>query len=65
MVLRIVDEQEMVVEGALERDLEKVFRAFVNDPLVRIPMDQAREMYKKMIENTKEYLTMYDLTQIQ
>lgn len=65
MVLRIVDEQETVVEGALERDLEKVFRAFVSNPLVKIPMDQAREMFKEMLENTKEYLTMYDLSQIQ
>ena len=64
MVLRIIDEQEMVVEGAIERNLEKVFQGFVSDPLVTIPLDKARELFEEMLYNTREYLTMYDLSDI-
>lgn len=59
MVKRIVDEQELVVEAGLERNLEKAFRAFVSDPLVTIPMAEAKKLFDEMVENTKEYLTEY------
>ena len=59
LVLRILDEQELIVEAALERDLEKAFRAFVSDPLVTIPMDEARKLFDEMCDNTAAYLTDY------
>ena len=46
----------------MERNLELAFLAFANDPLVTIPLDQARKLFNEMVENTKEYLAMYDLT---
>lgn len=61
LLLRIVDEQELLVEAGLERDLEKAFKVFVHDPLVTIPMNKARELFDEMIENTKKYLSMYNL----
>lgn len=61
LLLRIIDEQEMLVEVGLERNLEKAFKVFVSDPLVTIPMDDARKLFDEMIENTKKYLTMYDI----
>ena len=59
LIARISAEQQMVLEGAFEHDLDKVFAAFCNDPLVRLPLPEARKMFDEMIENTKEYLTEY------
>ncbi len=64
LVSRICAEQELVNEGAAERNLTKLFNAFVADPLVTCSYDDAKKMFKEMCENTKEYLTMYDLSQL-
>ena len=32
------------------------FQAFVNDPLVRLPLGDAKKLFDEMIENTKRYL---------
>ena len=62
LIARIAGEQDMVSEGIAERDLNKIFMAFANDPLVTCTQAEAKELFKEMLENTKEYLTMYDLT---
>ena len=59
LITRIVGEQEMVLEAAFNYDLELAFQAFANDPLVRLPVDEARKLFDEMIENTKAYLTDY------
>ena len=59
LISRIVAAQELVVEAALNRDLELAFTAFVNDPLVTVSIEDARALFDEMIENTKEYLTEY------
>ncbi|HBE12617.1 MAG TPA: alpha-glucosidase/alpha-galactosidase [Clostridiales bacterium] len=59
LVTRIVGEQEIVNEAAAKRDLNLAFRAFCNDQLVRLPLDQARKLFDEMIENTKSYLSEY------
>ena len=64
LVSRICGEQEVVSEGIAERDLNKIFNAFANDPLVTCGMEDAKKLFKEMCENTKEYLGMYDLDQI-
>ena len=46
-------------DGIAERDVEKIFNAFANDPLVTCGMEDARKLFDEMCENTKEYLTMY------
>lgn len=61
LVVRICTEQEMVSEGIAERDLEKIFIAFANDPLVTCGMEDAKKLFAEMCENTKKYLTMYNL----
>lgn len=58
-IARVVSVQEQVVEAAMERNLEKAFVAFLNDPLVTISADEARELFNEMVENTKDYLTEY------
>lgn len=61
MVSRICGEQEALSQAMAERDVEKIFAAFANDPLVTCGVEKAREMFNEMCENTKEYLTSYNL----
>ncbi len=64
MVQRICSEQEVLADGIQKRDLTKIFGAFANDPLVTCSLDDAKKLFKEMCENTKEYLTMYNLDEL-
>lgn len=59
MISRIVGEQEIIAEAGRTRNLDLAFNAFANDPLVRLDVTKAKVLFDKMIDNTKEYLTMY------
>lgn len=60
LIMRIIEEQEMVVDAALGGDYEKAFVAFLNSPNVCLSEDKARELFDKMLYNTKEYLPYYE-----
>ena len=60
LVGRVAAEQEVIVSGCMNRDKEEVFRAFVSDPLVRLPLNEIRAMFEEMIEKTRSYLTEYE-----
>ena len=60
MVSRVCAEQEALSCAIAARDVEGIFQAFVNDPLVTCGYDDARKMFFEMCENTKKYLTMYN-----
>lgn len=62
LVARVCAEQEQVSEAIANRDLEGIFNAFANDPLVTCTREEAKELFKEMVMNTKEYLGMYDLS---
>ncbi len=59
LISRVSGEQEKVVDAALARDLDGVFSAFALDPNMDIDVKSARELFDKMIDNTKKYLKMY------
>lgn len=59
LIARISGEQELIAEAAKERSLEKAFRAFVNDPLVQLSVDDSKKLFDEMVENTKKYLKEY------
>ena len=61
MVSRICGQQEALSEAIAERNIEKIFSVFVNDPLVTCNVHDARKLFDEMCENTKQYLDMYDL----
>ncbi|MBR1970804.1 MAG: alpha-glucosidase/alpha-galactosidase [Clostridia bacterium] len=61
LVARACGEQEMLSEAIAQRDVEKIFMVFANDPLVTCGIEKAREMFDEMCENTKEYLSSYNL----
>ena len=62
LVSRISDQQENISAAIAERDVEKIFACFTNDPLVTCSVSDARALFTEMCENTKEYLTSYDLS---
>lgn len=64
LVSRICTEQEALNKAIAARDVEAIFLAFANDPLVTISRDDARKLFKEMVMNTKAYLTSYDLTNL-
>lgn len=61
MVARIVGEQEIIVDAGITRDIEKAFKAFVQDPLTNLDIEDARSLYDEMVKNTKKYLKDYNL----
>lgn len=60
LVSKICLEQEKVAEGIAERNVEKIFDAFAEDPLVTCNRVEARRLFDEMCDNTKEYLSMYE-----
>ena len=61
LVSRICLGQENISEAIAERNLDKLFCVFVNDPLVTCSMEDAKKLFNEMIENTKKYLTSYNI----
>ncbi len=60
LIMRIVEEQEEIVDAALGGDYEKAFVLFMNNPNVCLSEEKARELFNRMLENTKQYLPYYD-----
>ena len=61
MISRVCAEQEAVSAAIAERNLDKIFDAFASDPLVTCGLKEARKMFDEMVENTKKYLTDYNI----
>ncbi|MBQ1263364.1 MAG: hypothetical protein IIX89_03655 [Oscillospiraceae bacterium] len=64
LVSRISCEQELVAKAVKERDLQGVFNAFVNDPLVTCSYEDAKALFKEMVLNTKAFLPDWDLSKL-
>jgi len=53
LTLQHVENQEGIVEAAVERDLKKAFRVFLNDPQIRtISREQAWDLFTEMTSKT-------------
>ncbi len=61
LISRVSGGQQLLVDAIVARDIEKAFLVFANDPLVRLPLNKARELFDKMIANTSKYLGMYNI----
>ena len=59
LIAHIVGEQEALDEAIAERSLEKAFNVFAYDQQVCVSLKEARNLFDKMVENTKEYLKEY------
>lgn len=62
LVQRVAYNQELTVEAAMTGNCELAFRAFVNDPLVTIPLADARKLFDTMLRNTAKYLPDYTIS---
>ena len=61
LVSRVCTQQESISAAIAERDLDKIFSCFINDPLVTCSVSDAKALFDEMIENTKKYLTDYEV----
>lgn len=61
LVARHVWNQETILNAALAKDKELAFKAFINDPLVTLSPQKARELFDQMLINTKNYLPGWNL----
>ena len=61
LVSRVCAQQENISAAIAERDVEKIFACFVNDPLVTCSIEDARALFTEMCNNTKSYLASYNL----
>jgi alpha-galactosidase len=60
LVRRNCDNIDLTCEGVRERNLDKLFAAFINQPLcAQLSLDEGRKLFDTMCENTKEYLAPY------
>lgn len=50
LIRRISDEQEGALNAILEGDDDALFSVFLTDPLVRLPLPRARELFIRMID---------------
>lgn len=57
---RHISNQKLLIEAALTGDYDLAFKAFINDPNVYLPLDDARKLFDEMLELTKDYLPFYD-----
>lgn len=64
LISRICGQQESLNSAISERNIDKIFNVFVNDPLVTCSLDEAKELFKEMVINTKDYLVSYDLSNL-
>lgn len=56
LINRVATNQTEVVKGILSEDYKKVFNAFINDPLVNITIDDAKNLFNEMVLNTKKFI---------
>lgn len=61
MVMTHVNNQETLIEAGFTGDLDLAFRAFLNEPLVTLQRDAARELFADLLECERDYLEAYDL----
>ena len=60
LVHRVVYGQQLTLEAAITGKYDLALKAFQNDANVCISPAESRELFDKMLENTKEYLPFYD-----
>ena len=60
LVRRASDNVDLTCEGIRERDLDKIFAAFMNQALCStLTWEEGEALFKEMCENTREYLAPY------
>ncbi len=55
-----IGKQEATVRAALDGNLEAAFAAFLCDPLVAVPAENARKLFDEMVYKTRKYIPYYN-----
>jgi alpha-galactosidase/6-phospho-beta-glucosidase family protein len=61
LVMRHVLNQETVVRAGIERDRRLAFNAFLNDPQIRLGVQDAGTLFEEMLSSTRRYLPGWKL----
>ncbi|QLG28842.1 glycoside hydrolase family 4 [Halorarum halophilum] len=61
MVERHVTNQETLIEAGFTGDLDLAFQAFLNEPLVTLGREEARDLFADLVAAERDYLDGYDL----
>ena len=61
LVSRHVTNQETLIEAGFAGDLNRAFRVFLDDPLVNVRPEKARELFVELVDLERDYLDTYDL----
>ncbi|KXA94098.1 glycoside hydrolase family 4 [candidate division MSBL1 archaeon SCGC-AAA259E19] len=61
MILTHVYNQETLVEAGFKGDVDLAFQAFLNDPLVNLDTERARELFEEMVRETQDFLDDWNL----
>ncbi|MBN2086033.1 MAG: hypothetical protein JW748_12510 [Anaerolineales bacterium] len=48
--------QELIIEGALTKNMDLAFQAFFHDPTNHLPMDSCWELFNRMLQANRKYL---------
>lgn len=56
ITLRHAINQEMLVVAGIAKDIEMAFHVFLNDPLMTLDIEPARQLFGEMVQNTRSYL---------
>ncbi len=62
LISRVCGQQEELSAAIADRDVNRIFSVFVNDPLVTCDLAEAKRLFVEMTENTSAYLTSYALS---
>jgi alpha-galactosidase len=61
LVRHVVEVQRLTLQAAIEKDVGLAFQALLNDPLCRIPVDRAWEMFVELLQANREMLPGWDI----
>lgn len=64
LIGRICYEQEALDAALAARDVKAIFQCFAADPLTTCTLAEAKALFREMVQNTANYLTDYDLTEL-
>ena len=56
LVRRVVDVQQMTLQAAIDHDVDLAFQALLHDPLCRISVDRAWQMFNELLEANRAML---------
>jgi alpha-galactosidase len=56
------ENQELIIEAALSGDRDLAFQAFQNDPTNHLPIDNAWELFNRMLQVSRDFLPSMELS---